>query len=71
LNTRFAFDTPVLLLLLVVCIAVRPGMPSNPMEAAEAAQWHPYLSGIYIAAISILLLTAAGAVRYFIFRPSE
>jgi hypothetical protein len=68
LNTRFAFDTPVLLILFLVCITVRPGTPSNPMEAAEVAQWHPYLSAIYIAAISVLLLSTAGTLRYFIFR---
>ena len=68
LNTRFAFDTPVLLILFLVCIAVRPGTPSNPIEAAEVTQWHPYLSAIYIAAISILLLSTAGMVRYFVFR---
>jgi hypothetical protein len=68
LSTRFAFDTPVLLILFLVCIILRPGTPSNPMETAEVAQWHPYLSAIYIAAISILLLSTAGALRYFIFR---
>ena len=65
---RLAFDVPALLILLFICIAVRPGTPSNPMEAAEATQWRPLLSSIYVAAISILFLSATGIVRYFIFR---
>jgi hypothetical protein len=67
-RTRFAFDIPVLLILLVACITLRPGTPSNPMEAAEVAHWQSYLSAIYVAAISILLLGIAGTIRHFIFR---
>jgi len=37
-STRFAFDIPVLLILLLACVAFRPGTPLNPMEAAEVAQ---------------------------------
>jgi hypothetical protein len=67
-RTRFAFDIPVLLILLLACITLRPGTPSNPMEAAEVPHWQPYLSAIYVAAISVLLLSAAGTIRHFIFR---
>jgi hypothetical protein len=69
-RTRFAFDIPVLLILLVACITLRPATPSNPMEAAEVAGWQFYVSAIYAGAISILLLGTAGTIRYFMFRRS-
>ena len=67
-TTRFAFDTFVLVALALVCFMIRPGVPSGPSEAAEAVQWRPYLSAIYVAALSILFLSFAGTVRHFIFR---
>ena len=67
-HIRLGFDVPVLLVFFLLCITVRPVQGSNPMEAAEVAQWRSYLSVIYLAAISILFLSAAGTLRYFVFR---
>jgi hypothetical protein len=65
---RVAFDALVLLFLVLVCVVVRPGVPSDPRAAAEVVQWQPYLSAIYVAALSIIFLSMAGTVRYFLFR---
>jgi hypothetical protein len=67
-RTRLAFDSLVLLALVFVCLTIRPGIPSDAREAAEAVQWQPYLSAIYVAALTVLLLGVAGAVRHFVFR---
>jgi hypothetical protein len=69
-STRLVFDVPVLAILVFVCFALQPAVPASAPDAAEAAQWRPYLSAIYIAAISVLLLGIAGTIRYFIFRRS-
>jgi len=65
---RLAFDTSVLLILVLVCLTIRPVPVPDPREAAEAVQWQPYLSAIYVAALSVLFLGIAGTVRHFIFR---
>jgi hypothetical protein len=66
--TRFAFDAFVLVALVLVCVMIRPSVSPDPREAAEATQWRPYLSAIYVAALSILFLSVAGTLRHFIFR---
>src|SRR5260370_17374214 len=67
-RTRVAFDALVLVVLVFICVTIRPGIPSDPRQAAEAVQWRPYLSAIYVAALTVLCLGAAGPVRYFVFR---
>src|SRR4051794_22438309 len=62
------FDPFVLLLVLFACLAIRPGVPSDPREVAEVHQWQPYLSVVYVTSLSILILTIAGVIRYFVFR---
>ncbi|SRR5258707_365661 len=66
--TLVLFDTFVLLVVIFACFTIRPGAASDPREAAEALQWRPYLSIVYVASLSILIFTIAGVVRYFIFR---
>jgi hypothetical protein len=67
-RTRVAFDALVLVALVFICVTIRPGIPSDPRQAADVVQWRPYLSAIYVAALTILFLGAAGTVRYFVFR---
>jgi hypothetical protein len=66
--TLVVFDTLVLLVVIFACFAIRPGVASDSREAAEVLQWRPYLSLVYVASLSILILTIAGVVRYLIFR---
>jgi NADH:ubiquinone oxidoreductase subunit 4 (subunit M) len=66
--TRLGFDGVVLVLLVLLCVMVRPGVSSDPRQAAEASQWQPHISAIYVAALSIIFLILAGTVRHFVFR---
>jgi hypothetical protein len=66
--TRIGFDAAALALLVIVCLVIRSGPASNPQEAAELAHWQPYISAIYVAALSVIVLAIAGTVRHFLFR---
>jgi hypothetical protein len=70
-KTRLTFDISVLVILVFVCFVLQPTTPLSGPEAAEAAQWRPYLSAVYVVAISILLLSIAGTIRHFTFRRSK
>ena len=67
-RTRLGFDGVVLVFLVLLCVMVRPGVSSDPRQAAEASQWQAHISAIYVAALSVIFLSLAGIVRHFVFR---